>query len=94
MDVAVGWFADPIYLGQYPESMKRMLGKRLPEFTAEELKLLKGSSEVSRYWRSEGAKLTTTVLRDEREAFNGALLLCLSNSSTQLMRFKQEPRMS
>jgi beta-glucosidase len=47
MDVAVGWFADPIYLGQYPVFMKKMLGDRLPEFTAEELDLLKGSSEVS-----------------------------------------------
>ena len=46
MDVAVGWFADPIYLGQYPESMKKMLGDRLPDFTPEEIALVKGSSDV------------------------------------------------
>lgn len=46
MDVAVGWFADPIYLGHYPESMRKMLGDRLPRFTNEELALLKDSSEV------------------------------------------------
>jgi beta-glucosidase len=45
MDAAVGWFADPIYLGNYPESMKEMLGDRLPEFTSAELELLKDSSE-------------------------------------------------
>lgn len=45
MDVAVGWFADPVYLGDYPESMKQMLQGRLPEFTAEEKALLKGSSD-------------------------------------------------
>lgn len=53
MDFAVGWFADPIYLGRYPESMIRRLGDRLPTFTEEELKLVKGSSEVimpSRGW--------------------------------------------
>lgn len=66
MDAAVGWFADPIYLGHYPESMKKMLGDRLPTFTQEELDLLKGSSEVSRlrlYLE------LTPVLRHECEIF-------------------------
>ncbi|WWD22919.1 hypothetical protein CI109_107414 [Kwoniella shandongensis] len=45
MDFAVGWFADPIYLGAYPQSMKEILGDRLPDFTDEELALLKDSSE-------------------------------------------------
>lgn len=47
MDAAVGWFADPIYLGYYPESLKKMLGDRLPTFTAEEQALVLGSSDVS-----------------------------------------------
>ncbi|WVR09713.1 hypothetical protein IAU60_006789 [Kwoniella sp. DSM 27419] len=45
MDFAVGWFADPIHLGRYPQSMVDMLGERLPTFTSEELALLKDSSE-------------------------------------------------
>ncbi|EIN14627.1 glycoside hydrolase family 1 protein [Punctularia strigosozonata HHB-11173 SS5] len=47
LDVAIGEldFRDPIYLGHYPEHMRRMLGSRLPEFTAEEIALVKGSSE-------------------------------------------------
>ncbi|KAI0342472.1 beta-glucosidase 1B [Trametopsis cervina] len=45
LDVAIGWFADPIYLGQYPAYMKEMLGDRLPEFTPEELAVVKGSSD-------------------------------------------------
>lgn len=49
MDAAVGWFADPIYLGQYPPSLKKMLGDRLPDFTPEEQQLVKGSSDVSPY---------------------------------------------
>lgn len=45
LDVAIGWFADPIYLGHYPEHMKQMLRERLPEFTPEELKVVRGSSD-------------------------------------------------
>ncbi|KAL4244934.1 Beta-glucosidase 1B [Abortiporus biennis] len=45
LDVAIGWFADPIYLGSYPEYMKQLLGDRLPTFTEEELAVVKGSSD-------------------------------------------------
>ncbi|KAI0725480.1 beta-glucosidase [Fomitopsis betulina] len=45
LDVAIGWFADPIYLGHYPEYLGVMLGDRLPTFTPEELAVVKGSSE-------------------------------------------------
>ena len=48
MDAAVGWFADPIYLGAYPASLKEMLGDRLPVFSSDEQKLVQGSSDVSR----------------------------------------------
>lgn len=46
MDAVVGWFADPIFLGDYPASMKSRLGSRLPVFSDEEKLLVKGSSEV------------------------------------------------
>lgn len=36
---------DPIWFGDYPESMKKLLGKRLPMFTKEEKRLLRGSSD-------------------------------------------------
>ena len=36
---------DPIYLGQYPAFLKEMLGDRLPDFTPEELRVVKGSSD-------------------------------------------------
>eukprot|EP00752_Nemacystus_decipiens_P017501 g15689.t1 len=41
----LGWFADPVYTGNYPEMMRERCGDRLPEFTAEEKVLLKGSSD-------------------------------------------------
>jgi beta-glucosidase len=39
----MGWFADPIYFGDYPPCMKQRLGEHLPRFTEEESSLLKGS---------------------------------------------------
>ena len=46
MDFALGWFADPIYLGHYPESMVKRLGDRLPQFSKEDMAIVQGSSEV------------------------------------------------
>ncbi|KAG6864603.1 Beta-glucosidase 1B [Blastosporella zonata] len=45
LDFAIGWYADPIYLGHYPSYMKTVLGDRLPTFTSEELALVRGSSD-------------------------------------------------
>ena len=45
LEFFLAWFADPIYKGDYPKSMKERLGKRLPKFTPEEKKLIKGSSD-------------------------------------------------
>ncbi|KAH9774617.1 Beta-glucosidase 17 [Citrus sinensis] len=42
-DFFFGWFADPVTFGNYPESMRRIVGKRLPKFTEGESKLVKGS---------------------------------------------------
>ncbi|OAQ70243.1 beta-glucosidase [Pochonia chlamydosporia 170] len=45
IEFAISWFADPIYKGDYPESMKRQLGDRLPKFTPEEIALVHGSND-------------------------------------------------
>ncbi|THH20383.1 hypothetical protein EW146_g997 [Bondarzewia mesenterica] len=44
MDVTLGWFADPIYKATYPPALKDMLGSRLPEFTPEEVNVLRNTS--------------------------------------------------
>jgi beta-glucosidase/6-phospho-beta-glucosidase/beta-galactosidase len=42
----LAWFADPVYLtGDYPDDMRRTLGLRLPSFSDDEKRLLKGSSD-------------------------------------------------
>ncbi|GMN57298.1 hypothetical protein TIFTF001_026408 [Ficus carica] len=43
LDFMFGWFMDPLVNGDYPYNMKSLVGKRLPKFTKEESKLVKGS---------------------------------------------------
>jgi beta-glucosidase len=45
LDFAITWFADPVYFGKYPDSMRKQLGDRLPEFTDDEVALVKGSND-------------------------------------------------
>ncbi|KAM4060166.1 glycosyl hydrolase family protein [Hirsutella rhossiliensis] len=45
LEFVIAWFADPIYHGDYPASMRRQLGARLPTFTPDELALVRGSSD-------------------------------------------------
>ncbi|XP_050212161.1 beta-glucosidase 44-like [Mercurialis annua] len=42
-DFHVGWFIHPIVYGEYPKTMQNIVGKRLPKFTKEEIKMVKGS---------------------------------------------------
>ncbi|KAK4487886.1 hypothetical protein RD792_003624 [Penstemon davidsonii] len=43
LDFQLGWFLDPIYRGDYPESMRERLGDHLPKFSKREIELLKTS---------------------------------------------------
>ncbi|KAL3796202.1 hypothetical protein ACHAWO_010482 [Cyclotella atomus] len=45
MEFQIGWLTDPLWFGTYPKSMQQILGKRLPTFTKQEIKLLKGSAD-------------------------------------------------
>lgn len=45
LEFSIAWFADPIYFGDYPASMRKQLGDRLPTFTPEERALVLGSSD-------------------------------------------------
>ena len=43
LEFMLGWFADPVWFGDYPGSMRCRLGDRLPRFTDEERSRLQGS---------------------------------------------------
>ena len=45
LEFFLGWFADPIYLGDYPNTMKERVADRLPVFTDEEKAIVKDSSD-------------------------------------------------
>ncbi|CAK7339250.1 unnamed protein product [Dovyalis caffra] len=43
LDFLYGWFMDPVVYGQYPNSMRAIVGRRLPKFTKEESAFIKGT---------------------------------------------------
>jgi len=45
LEFFLGWFADPIYFGKYPDCMRERVGDRLPEFTSQDIELIRGSSD-------------------------------------------------
>ncbi len=45
LEFFLGWFADPIYWGDYPPVMRERVRERLPEFTDEDRALIQGSSD-------------------------------------------------
>ncbi|XP_078170628.1 beta-glucosidase 1-like isoform X2 [Carex rostrata] len=42
-DFHVGWFLHPIIYGEYPKSMQAIVNDRLPKFSSNEIKMVKGS---------------------------------------------------
>jgi len=45
VEFQAGWFADPVFFGNYPAIMVQNVGDRLPKFTEKQSKLLKGSHD-------------------------------------------------
>ncbi|KAG6678726.1 hypothetical protein I3843_14G093300 [Carya illinoinensis] len=43
LDFAFGWFVNPVTYGDHPESMRALVGSRLPNFTEAQSNMLKGS---------------------------------------------------
>ena len=43
IEFQLGWMTDPLYLGDYPKSMRRILGDRLPTFSSDEINSITGS---------------------------------------------------
>ncbi|RBP50862.1 GH1 family beta-glucosidase [Arenicella xantha] len=61
LEFFLGWFADPIYLGDYPQAMRDKVADRLPEMTPEHKALIQGSSDFF------GLNHYTTMLASESD---------------------------
>ncbi|CAO2035428.1 unnamed protein product [Urochloa humidicola] len=65
VDFMFGWFMDPLIRGDYPASMKGLVGNRLPKFTKEQSELVKGSFDFI------GLNYYTTNYADSLPPSNG-----------------------
>ncbi len=45
LEFMLGWFADPIYFGQYPACMRERVGEKLPRFSEEDMASIQGSCD-------------------------------------------------
>jgi len=45
LEFFLGWFADPIYFGDYPAVMRERVGDRLPKFSANDVSYIKNSTD-------------------------------------------------
>ncbi|KAH9323676.1 hypothetical protein KI387_018315, partial [Taxus chinensis] len=71
LDFELGWFMDPIYKGDYPASMRKMVGSRLPKFSKKQSKLVKGSLDfvginhyTTLYARNDRSRIRKRLLND------------------------------
>ncbi|KAI3963231.1 hypothetical protein MKX01_030361 [Papaver californicum] len=71
MGFGLGWFFDPLYFGEYPLSMQKLVGVRLPKITAETSRLLLGSIDflglnhyTTLYARNDRSRITKMLLQD------------------------------
>ncbi|KAL3642825.1 hypothetical protein CASFOL_013640 [Castilleja foliolosa] len=63
VDFMWGWFMAPINTGDYPVTMRERVGARLPKFTPEQAKLVKGSYDFigMNYYTTNWAKYRPTL---------------------------------
>ena len=45
LEFYLGWFADPLYHGDYPATMRQRIGDRLPVFSDEDINRIQGSAD-------------------------------------------------
>ncbi|GAB2300181.1 hypothetical protein Dimus_038607 [Dionaea muscipula] len=62
LDFTIGWFSDSVVTGDYPKSMRAIVGDRLPKFTKEESEMLRQSFDFFglNYYTTYYAESSTT----------------------------------
>ncbi|KAM4113388.1 hypothetical protein ACJW30_05G217100 [Castanea mollissima] len=95
MDFQIGWYADPLVYGDYPDVMKKKLGSRLPVFTNFESNLVKGSFDFLglNYYAMMYIKDDSSKLNMEVRDFNAdmAIELTAIQNDLSVNKFSIEP---
>ena len=74
LEFYLAWFADPLYKGEYPKSMVENIGNRLPQFTEEDRKLIKGSCDyfgLNHYTTMLAENDTRKNIKNGEDTFGG-----------------------
>ena len=88
LEFFIGWFADPIWKGDYPQIMKELVGNRLPKFTEDEKKLILGSSDffgLNHYSSMLASEPNEGIQPEENIAGNGGMF------EDQLVHLSDDP---
>ncbi|URE08981.1 beta-glucosidase [Musa troglodytarum] len=84
-DFQFGWFMDPLFFGDYPSSMRKRVGNRLPRFTTAEAALVKGSldfvgiNHYTTYYAKHNSTNIIGILLNDTLADSGATTLPFKN---------------
>ncbi|XP_050289326.1 beta-glucosidase 11-like isoform X24 [Quercus robur] len=96
-DFLIGWYADPLVYGDYPDVMKKNVGSRLPAFTNLESNLVKGSFDFLglNYYSTLFIKDDSSKLNMEVRDFDADMAIDLSGQKTQRnSSLEDEPRVN
>ncbi|KAF7041571.1 hypothetical protein CFC21_051350 [Triticum aestivum] len=81
----LGWFADPFFFGDYPTTMRKRVGERLPRFTTEESALVKGTldfvgiNHYTTYYTKQNDTNIIALLLNNTLADTGSISLPFKN---------------
>ncbi|KAK2991255.1 hypothetical protein RJ640_018012 [Escallonia rubra] len=84
LDFMLGWFLHPITYGDYPETMRSLVGERLPKFSQKQSKLLIGSFDFL------GVNYYTTYYAVDAPKSNGEHPSYLTDSQIKFLRVSED----
>ncbi|KAJ8484071.1 hypothetical protein OPV22_016556 [Ensete ventricosum] len=94
-DFQFGWFMDPLFFGDYPSSMRKRVGNRLPSFTTAEAALVKGSldfvgvNHYTTYYAKHNSTNIIGILLNDTLADSGAMTLRMDDFNNPFISIKK-----
>ncbi|GMN55342.1 hypothetical protein TIFTF001_024462 [Ficus carica] len=87
LDFLTGWILHPITFGDYPETVKSLVGCRLPKFTEDESKLLIGSIDflgVNYYAATYAEESNISCIMNQGPSYDNRVNLTISRHSLRI----------